>query len=86
MDLSGNAVGSALVVGLYLEALAAAVAAAVRAAGALCIADEVQVGFGRVGSSQDAACAGIDQIGSGAFRSDLAAMRHETMDVRIFKT
>jgi urease accessory protein len=30
--------------------------------------------------------AGIDQIGSGAFRSDLAAMRHETMDVRIFRT
>ena len=29
---------------------------------------------------------GIDQIGSGAFRSDLAAMRHETMDVRIFRT
>ena len=33
-----------------------------------------------------AAQAGIDQIGSGAFRSDLAAMRHETMDVRIFRT
>ena len=30
--------------------------------------------------------AGIDQIGSGAFRSDLAAMRHEAMDVRIFRT
>jgi urease accessory protein len=27
-----------------------------------------------------------DRIGSGAFRSDLAAMRHETMDVRIFRT
>ncbi len=36
--------------------------------------------------AQDAACAGIDQIGSGAVRSDLAAMRHETMDVRIFRT
>jgi urease accessory protein len=34
----------------------------------------------------EAAQAGIDQIGSGAFRSDLAAMRHETMDVRIFRT
>ena len=34
----------------------------------------------------EAAKAGIDQIGSGAFRSDLAAMRHETMDVRIFRT
>ena len=33
-----------------------------------------------------AAQVGIDQIGSGAFRSDLAAMRHETMDVRIFRT
>jgi urease accessory protein len=29
---------------------------------------------------------GLDQIGSGAFRGDLAAMRHETMDVRIFRT
>ena len=36
--------------------------------------------------AQDAACAGIDRIGSGALRSDLAAMRHETMDVRIFRT
>lgn len=36
--------------------------------------------------AQDAACAGIDRIGSGAVRSDLAAMRHETMDVRIFRT
>ena len=36
--------------------------------------------------AEDAACAGIDRIGSGAVRSDLAAMRHETMDVRIFRT
>ena len=36
--------------------------------------------------AQEAACTGIDRIGSGAFRSDLAAMRHETMDVRIFRT
>ena len=36
--------------------------------------------------AQEAADAGIDRIGSGAFRSDLAAMRHETMDVRIFRT
>lgn len=28
----------------------------------------------------------LDGIASGAFRSDLAAMRHETMDVRIFRT
>ena len=28
----------------------------------------------------------LSEIGSGAFRSDLAAMRHETMDVRIFRT
>ena len=34
----------------------------------------------------EAVQAGLDQIGSGAFRSDLAAMRHETMDVRIFRT
>ncbi len=30
--------------------------------------------------------AGIDDIGSGAIRGDLAAMRHETMDARIFRT
>ena len=34
----------------------------------------------------EAADAELDRIGSGAFRSDLAAMRHETMDVRIFRT
>jgi urease accessory protein len=34
----------------------------------------------------EAVQAGLDQIGSGAFRSDLAAMWHETMDVRIFRT
>ena len=34
----------------------------------------------------EAAEADLDRIGSGAFRSDLAAMRHETMDVRIFRT
>ena len=33
-----------------------------------------------------AALAQLDDIGSGAFRSDLAAMHHETMDVRIFRT
>jgi urease accessory protein len=32
------------------------------------------------------AAAPLDEIGSGAFGSDLAAMRHETMDVRIFRT
>jgi crotonobetainyl-CoA:carnitine CoA-transferase CaiB-like acyl-CoA transferase len=36
--------------------------------------------------AQEATSADIDQIGSGAVRSDLAAMRHETMDVRIFRT
>ena len=36
--------------------------------------------------AQEAAGAEADRIGSGAFRSDLAAMRHETMDVRIFRT
>jgi urease accessory protein len=36
--------------------------------------------------SAEAVLADIDQIGSGAFRSDLAAMRHETLDVRIFRT
>ncbi|MCA3487249.1 MAG: urease accessory protein UreF [Rhodobacter sp.] len=36
--------------------------------------------------AQDAACAGIDRIGSGALRSDLAGMHHETMNVRIFRT
>ncbi|MCE2750023.1 MAG: urease accessory protein UreF [Rhodobacter sp.] len=34
----------------------------------------------------EAVQAEVDQIGSGAFLSDLAAMRHETLDVRIFRT
>ena len=34
----------------------------------------------------EAALAGLDDLGSGAFRGDLAAMRHETMDTRIFRT
>jgi urease accessory protein len=34
----------------------------------------------------EAAVAGLDDIGSGAIGGDLAAMRHETMDVRIFRT
>ena len=33
-----------------------------------------------------AVVAELDEIGSGAFGSDLAAMRHETMDVRIYRT
>ncbi|WP_096786217.1 urease accessory protein UreF [Rhodobacter sp. CZR27] len=33
-----------------------------------------------------AAEAPLEAIGSAAFRADLAAMRHETMDVRIFRT
>lgn len=36
--------------------------------------------------AQETAEAGIDEIGSGALASDLAAMHHETMDVRIFRT
>lgn len=30
--------------------------------------------------------AGLDDLASSAFRADLAAMRHETMDVRIYRT
>ena len=37
-------------------------------------------------AAAEAAEADLDRIGSGALRSDLAAMRHETMDVRIFRT
>jgi urease accessory protein len=33
-----------------------------------------------------AATAGVDEIGTTALAADLAAMRHEEMDVRIFKT
>lgn len=33
-----------------------------------------------------AATAGLEDIGTSAVRADLAAMRHETMDVRIFRT
>jgi urease accessory protein len=34
----------------------------------------------------EAAAAALDDLGSGAFGSDLAAMRHETMEVRLFRT
>lgn len=34
----------------------------------------------------EAVDAGLDGIGSGALRGDLAAMRHETLDTRIFRT
>lgn len=34
----------------------------------------------------EAARSGVEDIGSGTIRGDLAAMRHETMDVRIFRT
>ncbi len=34
----------------------------------------------------EVATAGLDALGSGALASDLAAMQHETMDVRIFRT
>lgn len=33
-----------------------------------------------------AVTAGLEDIGTSALRADLAAMRHETMDVRIFRT
>ncbi|MDE3121151.1 MAG: urease accessory protein UreF, partial [Paracoccaceae bacterium] len=36
--------------------------------------------------AEAAARAGIDEIGSGALASDMAALHHETMDVRIFRT
>ena len=36
--------------------------------------------------AEEAATTPLTGIGSGALRSDLAAMRHETMDVRIFRT
>lgn len=36
--------------------------------------------------AHDAATAGLEGLGGGALRSDLAAMQHETMDVRIFRT
>ena len=36
--------------------------------------------------ARDAATAGLDGLGGGALRGDLAAMQHETMDVRIFRT
>jgi urease accessory protein len=34
----------------------------------------------------EAAAARLDDLGTGALASDLAAMQHETMDVRIFRT
>lgn len=36
--------------------------------------------------ADEAAKANLDDIASGTFRADMAAMQHETMDVRIFKT
>ena len=33
-----------------------------------------------------AACAGVDDLGTSALAAEMAAMRHETLDVRIFKT
>lgn len=36
--------------------------------------------------ADEAALAPLDEIGSAAFGSDLASMRHETMDVRIYRT
>jgi urease accessory protein len=38
------------------------------------------------GIAADCATAGLDDIGTSALGADLAAMRHETLDVRIFKT
>lgn len=37
-------------------------------------------------AAREAAVAGLNGLGGGALRSDLAAMQHETMDVRIFRT
>ncbi len=37
-------------------------------------------------TAREAAVAGLSGLGGGALRSDLAAMQHETMDVRIFRT
>lgn len=36
--------------------------------------------------AREASAVGLDGLGGGALRSDLAAMQHETMDVRIFRT
>ena len=36
--------------------------------------------------AQDAVASGIDGIGQAAFGADLAAMEHETLEVRIFRT
>ena len=36
--------------------------------------------------SRPMAVAGLDGLGGGALRADLASMQHETMDVRIFRT
>lgn len=38
------------------------------------------------GLAEQAAALGLDDLGSCALGADLAAMRHETMDVRIFRT
>jgi urease accessory protein len=37
-------------------------------------------------AASDACAAGLDGIGTAVFGADLAAMTHETLEVRIFRT
>jgi urease accessory protein len=86
----GTAVPVADVLALYLQAFAAMlVSAAVRFV-PLGQSDgqRVQAALHSVvqAVADEAAVAGIDEIGQAAFGADLAAMEHEGMEVRIFRT
>ncbi|MBC2836597.1 urease accessory protein UreF [Paragemmobacter straminiformis] len=87
---AGLGVAPVQVIGLYLHAFASnLVSAAVRFV-PLGQNEGQRVLAGLHGLIEDlaaeAAGLGLDDIATAAFGADLAAMRHETMDVRIFKT
>ncbi|MCA8880581.1 MAG: urease accessory protein UreF [Rhodobacteraceae bacterium] len=78
------------VVGLYLQAftgnlatIAARIVPLGQTAAQRCLAGLAPEISGLAGR---AAIAGLDDLASGAFRGDLAAMVHETLDVRLFQS
>ena len=86
----GLALDDATVCALYLQSFAASlVSAAVRfvplgqAQGQLVLA-QLHATIGDV--ADDACAAGLAAIGTAVFGADLAAMAHETLEVRIFRT
>lgn len=86
----GLALDDVTVAALYLQSFAAGlVSAAVRfvplgQAEGQRVLSELQATIAEVAS--DAALAGLEDIGAAVFGADLAAMIHETLEVRIFRT